>query len=116
MGVKFVRILATFAAAMTTACSFGGPDLQFIDSSTSEVTDSFGNYTLRVNCTVRNNGDAAQVTVSAQLDGLGGSWTESETSEIGPNEQYPFTVLFPEVEREPPGFSDFTYSCTTSVP
>ena len=116
MGITKPLMLAISAISMIAACSFGGPNVRFVDTSTTEFTDSTGNYSLAVRCTARNEGDAGEVTITAGVDGLGGAWTESETSEMLADEQREFLFTFPEVTRQTPGLGDYRYSCTAEAP
>jgi hypothetical protein len=116
VGIRKSLAVVTSATSIIAACVFGGPDVRFVDTSTTEFTDSTGNYSLEVRCTARNEGDPGPVTVSASVDGLGGAWTESETFEIQADEHRVVVFTFPEVERQPPGLGDYRYSCAAEAP
>ena len=112
MSKKFALMIATATISVTASCLFGGPELRSADISSTEFTDSLGNYSLEVRCTFLNIGDTGQVTVTAKVDGLGGLWVESETSKMASNEERPFTFTFLEVVRQQFGSGGYDISCT----
>ena len=92
------------------------PSPEIVGRSTTELGGLFADYTIQVHCTVRNNGSTGQMTVLAELDGLGGAWTKRDSSVVGSNEERLFTFDFPEVETQLFGDNSYTYNCAVRVP
>ena len=109
---NFALVIATAIISVAAACVFGGPELRAVDISSTEFTDSLGNISLEVKCTILNVGDRGQVTVTVEVDGLGGPWTESENSEMTSGEERLFTFTFLEVVRQRFGSGGYDSSCT----
>jgi hypothetical protein len=68
------------------------------------------NYTVWVDCTIRNNGASGNIEVQASLTG-GGSWTKRETVYVEEDGEKMVTLAFPEVTLLGGGLGGFEYVC-----
>jgi len=68
-------------------------------------------YTVYVDCTVRNNGRAGNIEVIADLTG-GGQWRKRSTVYVDKNQERLVTITFQEAELFGGGFEGFKYQCS----
>ncbi len=96
---------------LITACSSSPPEFEIVGRSASD-NESLGDYTVRVECDLRNGGGSGRVTVVAFVDAQNGAWTKRQTSVIDEGESRAFTFVFTEVEYQPLGDNSFKYNCS----
>ena len=71
-------------------------------------------YTIYVDCTVRNAGGSGQVEVVAELRN-GGYWKKRETLRLVSHKEEQVTLTFPEPEFLAAGLDGYQYNCTVSA-
>ena len=102
--------IAIAALLMMTACSSSPPEFEIVGRSASD-SELFGDYSIRVECDIRNGGGSGRVTVIASVDAQNGAWTKRQTSVIDEGESRAFSFVFPEVEYQLLGDNSFEYNC-----
>ena len=103
-------LIAFGGLLLITACSPSPPEFEIVGRSASD-NESLGDYTVRVECDIRNGGGSGRVTVVASVDAANGAWTKRQSSVIDEGESREFTFVFPEVEYQPLGDNSFEYNC-----
>jgi len=108
---RAIVLLAWLSASslLATACS-KGPEPEIIGVTAHDAAPDF-DYTVWVDCTVRNNGDDGSIEVSASLTG-GGRWIKRDTVFVAENSERKVTLEFPEVELLGAGPSGYEYNCS----
>ena len=102
--------IAIAALLLMTACSSSPPEFEIVGRSASD-SEPFGDYTVRVECDLRNGGGSGRVTVTASVDAQNGAWTKRQASVIDEGESRAFTFVFTEVEYQLLGDNSFEYNC-----
>lgn len=92
-------------------CSALGPSPEITGTTAREGIPNF-DYTVFVECTVRNNGREGDVTVVAQLQG-GGFWKKRATVHLLSKSEQKVTIAFPEADLLAAGLSGLQYGCAT---
>lgn len=105
-----VLFLAAVGALFAVACSAVAPAPEIVGIKGRDGIPNF-DYTVYVDCTVRNNGRAGNVEVIADLTG-GGQWRKRSTVAIAKGEERLVTIVFPEAELFGGGFEGFKYQCS----
>ncbi len=105
-----VLLIALAGLLVITACSTSPPEFEIVRRSASD-SELFGDYTVEVECDIRNGGGSGRVTVTASVDAQNGAWTKRQTSVIDEGESRAFTFVFPEVEYQLLGDNSFEYNC-----
>ena len=103
-------LIAFSGLLLVTACSSSPPEFEIVGRSASD-DESLDDYTVRVECDIRNGGGSGRVTVKASVDAQNGAWTKRQTSVIDEGESRAFTFVFPEVEYQLLGDNSFEYNC-----
>jgi hypothetical protein len=103
-------LIAFFGLLLITACSSSPPEFEIVGRSASDSSE-LGDYTVRVECDIRNGGGNGRVTVTAFVDAQNGAWTKRQTSVIGEGESRAFTFVFTEIEYQLLGDNSFEYDC-----
>ena len=105
-------LLIAFAGLLLiAACSSDPPEFEIVGRSASDGTDLFGDYTVRVECDIRNGGGSGRVTVTAFVDATIGAWTKRQSSVMREGESRTFTFDFPEIEDQSVGDNSYEYVC-----
>ncbi len=68
-------------------------------------------YTVWIDCTVRNNGDTGEITLVAELRN-GEFWRKREVISLSADTERLVTFAFPEATVLRAGLSGYKYSCT----
>ena len=119
MNKRLVWAAATALLAVAMACgswgdSNGQPSPEIVGQNIREGSVSF-EYMVWVDCTVRNNGAAGDVEVTAKLEN-GQSWSKSQPLPLaaGAEKRVPFT--FAEATQLDAGLSGYQYGCSVATP
>ncbi len=105
-------LLIAFAGLLLiAACSSSPPEFEIVGRSASDSSDRLGDYTVRVECDIRNAGGSGRVTVVASVDAQNGAWTKRRSTVFDEGESQTFTFDFPEVEDQSLGDNSFEYNC-----
>jgi hypothetical protein len=107
--IRLVSVLLAGVFLLILACSLG-PRPEIVGVSASENLSNL-DYTVYVDCTVRNNGGDGDIEVSATLRN-GGFWTKRESVFVAKNSERKVTLGFPEVEFLEAGLSGYQYNCS----
>ena len=92
-----VVVVLGLAAAVLTACNVVNPPKPEIVGQTAREGSPGFDYTIYVQCTVRNNGGDGQIEVAATLN-AGGSWKKRQTVSVNSDQERMVTLTFSEPE------------------
>ncbi len=96
---------------LLASCGLIGPKPEIVGVTARDGAPGL-DYTVWVDCTVRNNGASGDITVVAELSG-GGSWEKRETVSVGKNAERKVTLAFPEATFLNTGLNGYQYNCST---
>ena len=110
-------VLGVFVLALLGATLGCGATPGLLDRSKPELTAVFGrdgwvdgDYTVWVDCTVRNNGAAGNVLVQANPEN-GVVWQKQTTIRLDEAGEMVVTLVFPEANLSPVGIRGYLYTC-----
>lgn len=109
-----VVIVLGLAAVALTACNVVNPPKPEIVGQTARDGSPDFDYTIYVQCTVRNNGGDGQIEVVATLSG-GGSWTKRQSVHVSSDQERMVTLTFPEPEFLSAGLGGYRYGCSATA-
>ena len=105
-------LLALLAATLACGAASGllkrtNPELTAVFARDGWVD---GDYTVWVDCTIRNNGAAGEVLVKARLEN-GAVWKKQRTIRLDEAGVMVVTLAFPEATLLPVGIGGYMYTC-----
>lgn len=107
-------VVVGLAVAVLTACNVTNPPKPEIVGQTARSGSPGFDYTIWVDCTIRNNGGNGQFEVAARLN-AGGSWTKRQTVSVSSGQERMVTLTFPEPEFLSAGLGSAQYQCSAAV-
>ena len=109
--VMMALLVVTIAPVLAVACSVLGPSPEIVGRNLRDGFSGF-DYKMWVDCTVRNNGNAGDIEVTAELN-AGGQWKRRQVVNVASGEERLVAIEF--ADADPPLFSQSTYSCSASA-
>jgi len=112
-----ITVRAFFAATylllftIIIGCGLGGPRPEIVGQTATDGAPGF-DYTVYVDCTVRNNGAKGNITISAELRN-GSFWKKRDTVYLEKNMERKVTFTFAEAEFLEMGLSGYRFGCQT---
>ena len=107
--LAFLILLGVAVGCETAAKITRTPLPELVGQTTRDGSPGF-DYTIWVDCTIRNNGASGNIEVTATLRG-GGSWIKRETVYIAGDDEKLVTLAFPEVKLLSAGLGGYEYVC-----
>ena len=101
-------------ALVLAACNVVNPPKPEIVGQTARDGSPGFDYTIWVQCTVRNNGGDGRFEVAAAMT-AGGSWKKRETVSVNSDQERKVTFTFPEPEFLSAGLGGAQYQCSATV-
>ena len=112
--LPFVFGLAVLAAALATGCGVVRPTPQIVGAVSRDGISDTQDYTVWVDCTVKNKGAGGNVLVVAALRS-DSFWSRQESVFMARDTERKFTFAFPEAEPLDAGLGGYRYSCGADV-
>ena len=109
--ISTITLLASAVSCNLTPGGVNRPKPEFVGSSAREANEG-SEYTIWVECKVRNNGDGGEIDIVAQLRN-GGAWERRQTVSLAEGAEETLVFEFKEATVLESGVGGYSYTCSS---